>query len=267
MKRTMFKLAGLTACVVLTLPSTAKKPGGGGGTSTASGLFVRVDFLDQVSTPTGNIPASVHPDGNGTCPADPDFEYWDTGNDGPCQGPTLGPGVSSNLSNGGRWKVDDTLPRDGNQNPVTSVGGDRWLVIDFTQAGGCPAEIVAEFGSDLTNCALNAEVRMSADRAFKKNASRQPFTIKIICTHPGDPPSDCTGGPDYLVNWDFPLFIEPDPMFPSDQNRVLLTSTDEATAVTLTRSSGDTVALGLEMPIGIRLRRQFCTSDGVCTEP
>ena len=67
--------------------------------------------------------------------------------------------------------------------------------------------------------------------------------------------------------WDFPLFIEPDPVLPSDQNRVLLTSTDEATTVTVTDDDGRTVALGLEMPIAIRLRRQFCTSDGVCTEP
>lgn len=276
MKRsTTRRLAGLALCLLLALPLAAKKGGkGGGDTTTASGLFVRADFLDQVAASTGSIPTNIHPDGNGNCPADLAYEYWDTGNDGPCQGQAnLGPGVNSNLSNGGRWKVDDTLPRDGDQNPVTSVGGDRRLVIDFTQPGGtCPAAVVAEFGGDLVNCALNAEVRMSADRVFKKSTNRQPFTIQILCSHPGDPAgnppsSDCNGAPDYRVSWDYPLFVESDPVDPSDKNRKLVTSRDEATTATLIRGSGATVAMGLEMPIGIRLRRQFCASDGTCTEP
>jgi len=189
----------------------------------SSGDLVRVDFTtEDFNSSDCNVHGGVYGE---LCQTDDDYFDCDPGapvdpfdlldiedDDNACDPPPSTDGViQSDVSGGGRWKL-------------ATIGGDppdlspeRTVAIHFTGTADNDPGVCARLpilgdgidpGTDLCGCdtLCFVQARMSADRAFKKGATRQAFSITVI-RYGGE--TDPFWRPSVNINYIDPLYICP----------------------------------------------------------
>jgi hypothetical protein len=183
-------ISGLAVCLLSTMAYS--RP------ASAQADLVRADFSDRGSAPD---PAGVWDDVDGYYSCDTgDFDYAAAEDSGCSPDPGGVPGNhNSNVSGGGRWHFNLW----GDDNP-------RFVTIDFSDPAGDPSQcddlntalaalgLSCGCGVTVLSTACEVSVWISADRLFKKGATRQTLGRFDIVE---------TGGPDLRINYLDPLYI------------------------------------------------------------